>query len=224
MIITDYHCHILPDFDDGADCPETSLAMIEKMKSQGVGKIIATPHFYAHRENSVNEYIGRRQKVYDILMNENPAVEDIVLGAEVAIENGISETENLEKLAIQGTNYILLELPFRNYSKWIADEIYNISCRYGLKIILAHIHRYKDIYSKSQMSEVLDMGAVFQVNNSALKTLGSRRFVRKLIKDGYDVVFGSDCHNMTSRAPDWDILLKRVKPEFIEKSNKLVNI
>lgn len=224
MIITDYHCHILPDFDDGADCPETSLAMIEKMKSQGVGKIIATPHFYAHRENSVNEYINRRQKVYDILMNENPAVEDIVLGAEVAIENGISETENLEKLAIQGTNYILLELPFRNYSKWIADEIYNISCRYGLKIILAHIHRYKDIYSKPQMSEVIDTGAVFQVNNSAVKSFGSRRFVRKLIKDGYDVVFGSDCHNMTSRAPDWDILLKRVKPEFIEKSNKLVNV
>lgn len=224
MIITDYHCHILPDFDDGADCLKTSLAMIEKMKSQGVGKIIATPHFYAHKENSVNEYIERRQKVYDILMNENPTVKDIVLGSEVAIENGISETEGLEKLAIQGTNYILLELPFRNYSKWITDEIYNISCRYGLKIILAHIHRYKDIYSKSQMSEVLDMGAVLQINNSAVKSFRSRRFVRKLIKDGYDIVFGSDCHNMTSRTPDWDILLKHIKSDIIEKSDKLIDI
>lgn len=222
MIITDYHCHILPDFDDGADCLETSLEMIQTMKTQGVGKIIATPHFYAHAEESVEEYLKRREKASDILMQSNPAVENIRLGAEVAIENGISGIKDIEKLAVQGTEYILLELPFRNYSRWISEEIYNISCRYGLKVILAHIHRYTGIYDKSQMSEVLDMGAVLQVNNGALKNFGSRRFVKKLIKSGHEIVFGSDSHNMTTRPPDWDILLKRMKPEIIEKSNRLI--
>lgn len=223
MIITDYHCHVLPDFDDGSDSPETSLAMIEKMKSQGVGRIIATPHFYAHREDSVDEYLTRRQEAFDILINASPAVEDIRLGAEVAIENGLSELDSLEKLAVQGTDYILLELPFGNYSRRISEEIYNISCRHGLKVILAHIHRYRGIYNKSQMSEILDIGAVLQVNNEAFRTFGSRRFVKKLIRDGHEIVFGSDSHNMTSRPPNWDILLKRAKPEVIEKSNQLID-
>lgn len=222
MIITDYHCHILPNFDDGADSPETSLAMIERMKNQGVGRIIATPHFYAHNEESVDEYIIRREKAFDIIMKSNPAIENIRLGAEITIENGISSIKGIEKLAFQGTDYILLELPFRNYSRWITDEIYNISCRSGLKVILAHIHRYREIYDKSQMAEILDMDTVLQVNNGAFRSLGSRIFINKLIKSGHKIIFGSDCHNMTTRPPDWDILIKRVKPEIIEKSNNLI--
>lgn len=222
MIITDFHCHILPDFDDGAENIETSLAMIEKMKSQGVGRIIATPHFYAHDENSVDEYLIRREKAFDILMKSNPAVENIRLGAEIAIENGISSIKEIEKLAIQGTDYIMLELPYRNYSRWITDEIYNISCRYGLKIILAHINRYIGLYSKSQMAEILDMKAVLQVNNEAFRYFESRHFIKKLIKENHKIILGSDTHNMTSRPPDWDNLIKRVKPEIIEKSNNLI--
>ncbi len=222
MIITDYHCHILPELDDGAENLQTALLMIQKMKFQGVRKIIATPHFYAHEEISVKEYLDKRQKSYDMLMNANPAVENIILGSEVAIESGLSEIEDVEKLAIQNTDYILLELPFGNYSRWITDEIYNISCRYKLKVIIAHIERYKDIYSKSQMAEILNMGVVLQVNNNAFKTFGSRQFVRKLIKEDYEVIFGSDCHNMTSRSPDWDIMRKYIKPEILKKSNNLI--
>ena len=53
--MTEYHCHILPGIDDGAKDVETSLEMIETMKSQGVDRIIATPHFYAHREKSITD-------------------------------------------------------------------------------------------------------------------------------------------------------------------------
>lgn len=222
MIITDYHCHVLPEIDDGAKDLQISLAMIEKMQSQGVNKIIATPHFYAHKENSVIEYLDKRQKSYDILMNANPAIKDIKLGAEVAIENGLSELANIEKLAIQNTNYILLELPFKPYSKSLLDEIYNISYNYKLKVILAHIHRYIDIYSESQMAEILDMGNVLQINNGAFKRFKNRRFIKKLIKNNYDIVFGSDCHNMDLRSPNWNILFKYVKPDIIEKSNQII--
>lgn len=222
MIITDYHCHILPEIDDGAEDLQISLAMIEKMKSQGVNKIIATPHFYAHKEDSVLEYLAKRQKSYDTLMNSNPAIKDITLGAEVAIENGLSKMADIEKLAIQNTDYILLELPFKSYSKWISDEIYNISYNYNLKVIIAHIHRYIDIYSKSQISEILDMGNVLQINNGAFEKFKTRRFVKKLIKNNYDIIFGSDCHNMHLRPPNWDILFKYVKSDIIEKSNQVI--
>lgn len=222
MILTDYHCHILPEIDDGSDSVETSLSMIETMKNQGVERIVATPHFYAHREKSVESYIEKRRESYEKLFSAEPAIKDIRLGAEVAVEHGISELDGLDRLAFQGTDIIMLELPYSSYSKWISEEVYNVSCRYGLKVILAHIHRYINFYTKSQMSEILDMNVIFQVNNEAFSSFGERRFVKRLIKDGYPVVFGSDSHNMTSRPPNWDTLLKKADTETIEKSCSLL--
>ena len=61
--MTEYHCHILPGIDDGAKDVETSLKMIEMMKEQGVDRIVATSHFYAHREKSVAEFIKKRYEI-----------------------------------------------------------------------------------------------------------------------------------------------------------------
>lgn len=223
MILTDYHCHILPEIDDGSDSVEMSLSMLETMKNQGVKRIVATPHFYAHREKSVESYIEKRRESYEKLFSAEPAIKDIRLGAEVAVEHGISELDGLDRLAFQGTDIIMLELPYSSYSKWISEEVYNVSCRYGLKVVLAHIHRYINFYTKSQMSEILGMNVIFQVNNEAFSSFGERRFVKRLIKDGYPVVFGSDSHNMTSRPPNWDTLLKKADTETIEKSCALLD-
>ena len=54
---TDYHSHILPNIDDGSDSIKTSLKMIKMMKQQGIGIIVATPHFYMHREASLDSYL-----------------------------------------------------------------------------------------------------------------------------------------------------------------------
>ena len=88
-LLTEYHCHILPGIDDGSDSVETSLQMVEMMKNQGVERICATPHFYAHREKSVAEYLKKRQAALEQIQGQT-AVTDIHLGAEVAIEHGIS--------------------------------------------------------------------------------------------------------------------------------------
>ena len=109
---TDYHSHILPNIDDGSDSVKTSLKMIKMMKGQGIGIIVATPHFYLHRESSLGGYLEKRQNAYEKLMAAEPAVTDIHIGAEVAIEKGISGLDGLEKLCISGTGLILLEPPF----------------------------------------------------------------------------------------------------------------
>ena len=87
---TDYHSHILPNIDDGSDSIKTSLKMIKMMKQQGIGIIVATPHFYMHREVSLDSYLVKRQNAYEKLMASDPAVKDIHIGAEVAIEKGLS--------------------------------------------------------------------------------------------------------------------------------------
>ncbi|WP_296724159.1 CpsB/CapC family capsule biosynthesis tyrosine phosphatase [Ruminococcus sp.] len=220
--MTEYHCHILPGIDDGAKDVETSLAMIEMMKAQGVERIVATSHFYAHREKSVAEFLKKRQAAFDKI-RDKAAVKEIYLGAEVAIENGISELADIEKLAVEGTRMILLELPYRAYSKWMSEEIYNIGAEFNLKVMLAHIHRYLEYYSKDELEGILSTKAVMQINNEAFAGWREKKLVKRIIADEKRFAFGSDAHNLDDRKPNWDLLKKKVKPDVIELSDGILD-
>ena len=219
-MLTEWHCHVLPGIDDGADCAETSLRMIELMKAQGVERICATPHFYAHRERSVAEYLKKRQAAFDKIKND-AVISDIHLGAEVAIEHGISELDGIEKLAIEGTRIILLELLYRPYEKWMSEEIYNIAAEYKLKVMLAHVHRYLPYYSREELDAILHSNAIYQINNEAFASWREKKIAKKVIAEHTHFAFGSDAHNMSSRKPNWDMLQKKVKNDMIGISNGL---
>ena len=221
-ILIDVHCHILPCIDDGAKSKEESISMLLAEHDQGVDRIVFTPHFYAHHEKSVNDFLKKRQKAFDEIKDKSP-IKNMHLAAEVAIESDLSKLPNIEKLAIEGTNLILLELPYRPFENWMAEEIYNISIKYGLKIILAHPHRYCDTYTDSQMNQVLSLCAYWQINNEAFGNWKESKFVKKLIKrDVTKVLLSSDCHNMTTRKPNWDLLQKKCKKEIIEQSMRTI--
>ncbi len=218
---TDYHSHILPGIDDGAKDEEMSIEMLNLLKDQGVERVVATPHFYAHREISVREFLIKREKAYQSIESISPI--KILLGAEVAIEHEISELPHIEELAIQGTKYILLELPYRSYEPQILAEVRNISMMYHLKVILAHVHRYVNFYTPPQLQEILRTEAYFQVNHDAFSSKKEKKFVKGLIKNGYPIVFGSDCHDLTSRKPEWNVIEKKCSKEAQDFSDSVLD-
>ncbi len=219
-MLTDYHCHILPQIDDGAENTETSLKMIAMMKEQGVERIVATPHFYAHREKSVAEFLKKRNSAYD-KVKKSLAVKNIHLGAEVSIEHGISEMPDIEKLAIEGTRIILLELPYRPYAKWMSEEIYNISAEYNLRVMLAHVHRYLPYYSKEEIENILSTDAILQINNEAFASWKEKKIAKRVISEYSDFAFGSDSHDLNSRKPNWDLPKKKLRPQIISASDAI---
>lgn len=216
--MTESHIHILPGIDDGSKNVEMSKAMLNMLKAQGIDCIYATPHFYAHREKSVQDFLIKRQMAYKKINSPK----EVYLGAEIAIEHGISEISDIEKLAFQKTNLILLEFPYTSYAPWMEYEIYNISVEYHLTPIIAHIHRYLNLFSKEQMESILKMNAVFQVNNEAFGDFKQRRFVRKLLKEGYPIIFGSDSHNLSDRKPNWEFLRKKISAEILNNSEHIL--
>jgi len=222
-MLIDCHCHILPQIDDGSKSTEMSLNMIALQHQQGVETIIATPHFHAHREKSIEDYLQKRQTAFEKIMAENPAVTDIRLGAEVAVEHGLSRIPGIEKLAYQGTKLFLFEFPYSRFDQRYIEEIYNICNDYGLTPVIAHLHRYLDCYTKSEMKKVLEMNAIIQCNNEAFGNFKERHFVKKILKKGYRVVFGSDAHNLDSRKPNFDLLVKKAKPEWIDNANQILS-
>lgn len=225
-MLTDYHCHILPEFDDGAVDAETSLDMINIMKEQGVERIVATPHFYAHEERSLTEYLLRREisyeKIEELAAVRNIFLPNMVLGAEVAIEHGISKIHGIDKLAIEDSDMILLELPFRDYEEWMSEEINAIRSGYGLTVVLAHIHRYMAYYTPENFEKILKTEAVFQFNNEVFFLERESELIKRLTDEKRSIIFGSDAHNTETRRPNWDIILERCDPELIKASDDLL--
>lgn len=64
--MVDFHSHVLPGMDDGADSVEMSLRMLEESARQGVDLIFATSHFYAD-EDDPHSFLQRRNEAYQVL-------------------------------------------------------------------------------------------------------------------------------------------------------------
>lgn len=56
MAIIDFHSHILPGIDDGSRDVSMSLELLKESRNQGIGAVVATPHFYANN-NTIDRFL-----------------------------------------------------------------------------------------------------------------------------------------------------------------------
>lgn len=227
----DVHTHILPGVDDGSKSIEESIALLSMESLQGVKKIIATPHFYSHR-HSLDSFLERRKNSYDKLMNalqdteENETFPSILLGAEVYFFDGISKASILPKLCVEGTDILLLEMPFCQWDEKIYKEVENLTCRQGLRVILVHVDRYVRYQkNKKYFRKILSLPVIVQLNGESFLNFFERRFPIQYLKSSHTVLLGSDCHNMKNRMPNLEqarnYIKKKVGTGCLEKSDAL---
>ena len=225
MAIIDMHCHILPGVDDGARDVETSLAMLEASRAQGVQYMVATPHFYATRDR-VDTFLDRRREAWETLKSQMGAdYPGIVLGAEVAFFRGISRAERLEALKIEGTDCILLEMPFRPWSEDDVDEVSEILEKRGYTIILAHVERYLAMRGNADyIGNLLELPVLAQINAESLLDWRQRGKLIKMVRNGQVHLLGSDCHGIHHRPPNLgegrEILRKKTGTEYLDRIDR----
>ena len=225
MAIIDMHCHILPGVDDGARDVETSLAMLEASRAQGVQYMVATPHFYATRDR-VDTFLDRRREAWETLKSRMGAeYPGIVLGAEVAFFRGISRAERLEALKIEGTDCLLLEMPFRPWSEDDVDEVSEILEKRGYTIILAHIERYLAMRGNADyIGNLLELPVLAQINAESLLDWRQRGKLIKMVRNGQVHLLGSDCHGIHHRPPNLgegrEILRKKTGTEYLDRIDR----
>ena len=65
--ICDFHAHILPNADHGSSSVQNSVFQLSMAGKCGVSRIVATPHFYPHKE-SVCDFVKRRNESYKELL------------------------------------------------------------------------------------------------------------------------------------------------------------
>ncbi len=203
----DFHSHILPAMDDGAKNTEMSLKMLEKLAADGVDTVVLTPHFY-RRDEEIAHFLKRREKSYNELIKATEGMTDcprLLLGAEVYFYPSLSADPDFGKLAIEGTDYVLLELPFEHFYHNFFSGYSKFINNCGYKLILAHIERYLSFgNTEEEFDKLLGFGkAVCQMNCGSMAKGGffEQRKMVKLIKEGYISVLGTDAHNTDSRPP-----------------------
>ena len=213
----DFHTHILPKLDDGSQSCEESCQMLQTLVQQGVNTVALTPHFYARHEDP-EQFLERRSASWERLQQE--LLQDaprLLIGAEVLYFRGISRMEQLHALRLEGTRVLLLEMPFERWSDYMVQEIIDLSCDGELVVLLAHIDRYLPWQKDSTWEQLLMYGVKMQANAEFFASRLSSRRACRMLNEGYIHVLGTDCHNMTHRAPNMeqgiDGIIRRMSPE-----------
>ena len=219
--IIDFHSHVLPGIDDGSASVEESLEMLALSGAQGIGHMVATPHFDG-RHDTPERFLARRDRAEDALrqaMEGRTDLPRLTVGAEVAYFPGISQSDALPLLALEGGNAILIELPQAPWTGEIWRELPKIRKNWGLTPIIAHIDRYiAPLRTYGIPQRLAELPVLVQANGEFfLKGMTSGLALRMLKADQVQLL-GSDCHNMSARRPDLGAALERVRGRLGEEA------
>ena len=217
----DFHSHILPAVDDGSQDIETSLKMLKISKDSGVDAVLLTPHCHPRTQEDVDVFLQNRTEAFKLLTSSaNQAKEELprlVPAAEIRIYEGMHKYKNLDKLCIEGTDYILLEMPYEVWREYAFEEIYQFT-RLGFKPLMAHLDRFLE--QEHHFGEIFSLGAQVQINTSAVINASERKKLPKFFETGHFQVLGSDTHNLLTRSPNvssaYEIIEKKFGKEYTD--------
>lgn len=213
--MVDFHSHILPGIDDGSRSQQETEKLILEAKEAGFTKIISTSH-YAIDCYETPEY-KRLELIQELNQKEN--YPEIILGSEIFLSYNILDLlKEYKASTINGTNYILCELPLRSPFPNLKDVIRNLR-ENDYKLILAHPERYYSVQKNFDLLyELSDLGILFQCNYGSIignYGLSAKFTIKKMLK--YELVsfFGSDVHRENS--------IYTQLPKALNKISKLVS-
>lgn len=224
--VVDFHTHVLPQIDDGSSSVKESLEMLRMEGSQGVRRVVATPHFYA-QVDSVKAFLERRSEAVSRLREAMEGVSGLPrlsVGAEVHYFPGIGDAGILPELAIDNGRFVLVEMPMRAWTDRMYQELENIHEHFGLIPIVAHVDRYIGPLQTYGIPERLtELPVIVQANAGFFQRLSTRAMALRMLEKGQIHLLGSDCHNLKDRPVNIggavELIEKKLGTEAIARLN-----
>lgn len=209
MKITDLHMHIVPGVDDGSLTVSMSLDMIDIAYEQGVRDIFCTSH-NVYSEEEITRYKSQYMMLQMLAKSRYPDLmlhmgcellcageymDDILYGLEIGVF-----------LPLGNSRYILTEL-YQDTTPEEAKIVVNALIDAGWKPILAHTERYKALFDGETLKELINFGAMIQVNLYSLEDENNEDIKERarFLVDNHLVHFvGSDSHRINHRSPKYE--------------------
>lgn len=200
----DLHCHIIPNFDDGAKDQEVSIEMARLAIKEGITTVIATPHCIPEvnllERKAVLVAVTELQGLFD---RANIPLK-VLPGMEVSLTLDLSQRlANGSALTLNDTGkYVLLEFPANSVPAYAGQVIFEMMLK-GFKPIIAHPERNKEIIEHPRiLHSLIEKGCLVQVTAGSLTgRFGSRvqEITREFVRLGWVDFIASDAHDPIRR-------------------------
>lgn len=215
----DIHCHILPEIDDGARDLETAIRMCHMAEMNGIKHIVATPH--TNTVDNIDYFLRLRDERLRTLREsiEKRGINvNLYPGAEVFVDDDIFFANDLKRLAINGSRYILIEFNFRNVHIRKIYDYLNEIINMGLVPIIAHPERYEFFqFDYDAVNSLAKNGVIFQINATSLASLdGLQEFelAYSMAYNGLASLIGTDAHSLSHRANNLSEMMRYFPPDI----------
>ncbi|HEX2947236.1 MAG TPA: CpsB/CapC family capsule biosynthesis tyrosine phosphatase [Clostridia bacterium] len=201
----DIHAHILYGLDDGPENEDTTLRMLRSAKSEGIDRIIATPHFiYGANRYDMKLHKERQHEAAGLIKKNNVGVK-LYAGNELFLDEFIPGCIRAKQcFTLAGSDYVLIELPVTGFPKHIDSILYRILGE-GRIPVLAHAERYEQVQSDPEiLYHFIQMGCFIQVNSASITGESGRRLQetsREIFSEGIGHLVATDMHSDQWRAP-----------------------
>lgn len=202
LLHVDFHNHLMPGVDDGAQDDDESRAALERLHADGVEAVVVTPHLQGSL-TTTPEKLARRLRELDEGWDR---FREIAAGAfpEMRIERGTEVMLDAPKLDLSdprirlaGTSFVLVEFPYMTVPPNSAPAIFDLKMK-GWTPIIAHPERYSGLDRRLEdVAEWRRVGGLLQVNSGSL--LGrygaqAQTIAWRLLRRGWVDFVASDYH------------------------------
>jgi protein-tyrosine phosphatase len=165
----DFHNHLIPGVDDGASDLESSIEGIAVMNSQGIDRIITTPHLRAGlliQDDELSNYLTKVahswNELYRRATSSFPKLA-LARGFEILLDVPKPILHN-PLLRLGGSRFALVEFPFLAIPPHSDQALFDLKIQ-GYEPIVAHPERYRDIHSEPhRVDSWRRVGAHLQAN------------------------------------------------------------
>lgn len=213
-MLFDIHAHIIPGVDDGANSYEEALTLLKAARNNGIGAVIATPHFYADMV-SFEEYELETESRFNSLKQQADGLPELFRGYEVRYFRGISTSEYTRRLTLNGSEYILVEFPYgEDITDRMLGDIEDIYYNMNITPILAHIERYHKYNGFRNALRLIDDGIAMAHINATSLTDQFKKTAIRLLEAEYVSVIATDMHSADERPPVCDTALKEIEKQM----------
>lgn len=209
MKITDLHMHVVPRVDDGSFDMRMSLTMLELAYEQGVRDIFCTSH-NVYSEEEITKYKSQfmmlqmmaRARFADLnlhmgceLLCAGEYIDDILYGLEIGVF-----------LPLGNSKCVLTEL-YPDVTPKEAKTVVEAMVAARWKPVLAHAERYPALFDGEVLKELINLGAMIQVNLYSLEEENYedvKARARYLVDNRLAHFVGSDAHRINYRSPKYE--------------------
>ena len=199
----DIHSHIIPCIDDGSKHIDMTLEMLTMASKSGTKKIVATPHYFkGYWTPNYKEVVAEVEKLNELAKKNYIDIEIYPAQEVYFYDNMVEEFADGKIGTINGSKYMLIELPMDSFDNNTFDVLYELEIR-GVTPIIAHPERCKPfINNPSYINKFIEEGYLFQLNGSSITGLFGKdvkKTAEIFLANGIYSFIGSDAHTTGKR-------------------------